>query len=188
MIHLNGPPAIGKSTLAALYADRHPGTLNLDIDRLHAFIGGWQDAEGDQAILRPLARAMASAHLAGERDVVLPQYLALLSEIELFEAAAREQGAEFREIVLLADKDESVARFGRRDDLSEWDEYNRRLVDSLGGEEFLAGMYDRLLAILRARPSAVVVRSEPDAIEDAYAALVRALDADQGRPARRSVQ
>jgi MoxR-like ATPase len=32
LVHLNGPPGIGKSTLAAVYADRHPGTLNLDVD------------------------------------------------------------------------------------------------------------------------------------------------------------
>lgn len=40
LILLNGPPAVGKSTLAARYADDHPGTLNLDIDLLHPLIGG----------------------------------------------------------------------------------------------------------------------------------------------------
>jgi bifunctional non-homologous end joining protein LigD len=30
LVHLNGPPGIGKSTLSALYADRNLGTLNLD--------------------------------------------------------------------------------------------------------------------------------------------------------------
>ena len=39
----------------------------------------------------------------------------------------------------------------------------------------LAAMYDRLLALLEARPSGVVVRSEPDAIEATYAALESAL-------------
>ena len=47
LIHVNGPPGIGKSTLAALYADRHPGVLNLDIDRLHVLVGGWQDPAQD---------------------------------------------------------------------------------------------------------------------------------------------
>ncbi|MBA8793744.1 adenylate kinase family enzyme [Friedmanniella endophytica] len=43
LIHLNGPPGIGKSTLAALGVERHPGTLDLDADQLHPLIGGWLD-------------------------------------------------------------------------------------------------------------------------------------------------
>jgi hypothetical protein len=36
-------------------------------------------------------------------------------------------------------------------------------------------MYDRLMEVLRLRPAAVVVRSEPEAVETTYAALVAAL-------------
>lgn len=32
LIHLNGPPGIGKSVLAQLWAQDHPGVLNLDIE------------------------------------------------------------------------------------------------------------------------------------------------------------
>jgi hypothetical protein len=39
LVHLNGPPGIGKSTPSALYADRNPGTLNLDVDFLHRLVG-----------------------------------------------------------------------------------------------------------------------------------------------------
>jgi hypothetical protein len=46
LIHLNGPPGIGKSTIAQLYVDEHPGTLNLDIDRVRCLIGGWRDDFG----------------------------------------------------------------------------------------------------------------------------------------------
>lgn len=65
---------------SALYAGRHPGTLNLDIDELHRFVGGWQDPNNHaHALLGPVALAMASTHLAGGRDVVLPQYLEFLA-------------------------------------------------------------------------------------------------------------
>lgn len=43
LIHLNGPPGIGKSTLARRYVSEHPGVLNCDIDVLRTFIGGWED-------------------------------------------------------------------------------------------------------------------------------------------------
>lgn len=179
LIHLNGPPAIGKSTLSALYAERHPGTLNLDIDSLHRLVGGWQDENSHtHDVLRPVALAMASTHLRGGRGVILPQYLARVDEIEAFEKVAKKQGADFREIVLLAEKAESIDRFDRRTDDSEWGEHNRRLVARHGGNVMLASMYDQLLQILRLRPSAVIVRSKFEAVEDTYASLLHALRSD----------
>lgn len=181
LVHLNGPAGIGKSTLSALFAARHPGTLNLDIDSLHRLVGGWQDADNrTHDVLRPVALAMASTHLGGGRDVVLPQYLARLDEIAAFERVAHGQGAEFREVVLLDDKEESIARFERRDDDSEWGQHNRRVVEQLGGSAMLATMYDRLLEIVRLRPGAVIVRSTSGAIERTYAALVQALGPADG--------
>src|SRR6185312_8747709 len=176
LVHLNGPPGIGKSTLAALYADRHPGTLNLDIDSLHPLVGGWQDpANRTHEVLRPVALAMASTHLGGGRDVILPQYIAREVELHKFEKVAAAQGADFREVVLLHDKDESLDRFESREDDSAWGHHNRRIVAEQGGPEFLAAMYDALLEIQRQRPAAVVVHSEPGAVEETYALLVRAL-------------
>ena len=128
-----------------------------------------------RALLWILGLAMAATHLAGGRDVVLPQFLGRLSEIERFEEVALANGAAFREVVLLADRPESLARFQRREDLTEWDVHNRALVARLGGEAFLARMYDQLQAVLAARPSAVVIHSEPDAIEATYAAVEAAL-------------
>jgi predicted kinase len=179
LIHLNGPPGIGKSTLAALYVDRHPGSLNLDIDTLHRLVGGWQTEDGrTHDILRPVALAMAGAQLAEGRDVVLPQYLAAPAEIEAFERVASDHGARFFEVVLLADRAEAISRFERRADRSEWDSHNRRVVARHGGADFLAVLHDRLLDVIRRRPDAVVVESEPAAVERTYAELVRVLSAD----------
>jgi predicted kinase len=176
LLHLNGPPGIGKSTLSALWAGRHPGTLNLDIDVLHPLIGGWRDPEQDtHALARPLAKAMAAAYLASGHDVVLPQYLGRLDEVESFAQIAHEQGAGLREVVLLDDKAAAIARFDQRRDDTEWNRHNRRVVADLGGDAFLAAMYERLLVIMAARPAAAVVRSVPGAVEETYAAVERAL-------------
>lgn len=176
LIHLNGPPGIGKSTLSALYADRHPGTLNLDIDLLHQFVSGWQNpATHAHDVLRPVALAMASAHLAGGRDVVVPQYLARMAEIERFQHAAQEQNANFREIVLLDEKAAAIARFHSREDDSAWDRHNRRAVAAQGGPVYLAAMYDRLIDVVQLRTRAVVVRSESGSVETTYALVIEAL-------------
>jgi predicted kinase len=176
LLHLNGPPGIGKSTLAALWAERHPRTLNLDIDTLHPLVGGWQDPENrTHDALRPMAKAMAAAYLATGRDVVLPQYLGRLDEIESFERIAHGQGADFREIVLLDDKVAALARFDQRRDDTPWNRHNRQVVADLGGDAFLAAMYDRLLEVLESRSAAVVVRSVPDAVEGTYAAIAEAV-------------
>lgn len=176
LIHLNGPPGIGKSTLAALWAARHPGTLDLDIDQLHPLIGGWQDpAQDTHALARPLGKAMAAAHLDAGQDVVMPQNITRLSEVEAFEAIARERGADFREVVLLDDRAAALARFDDRTDDSEWNRHNRATVAALGGPAFLGEMYDRLLEVLAQRPGAVVVRSTAGAVEETYAGLEVAL-------------
>jgi predicted kinase len=177
LIHLNGPPGIGKSTLAALWAERHPGTLDLDIDQLHPLIGGWRDpAQDTHALARPLGKALAAAHLAAGHDVVMPQNITRLSEVEAFEAIAHAQGARFREVVLLDDRDAALARFEARTDDSAWNRHNREVGAALGGADCLGAMYDRLLEVLAQRPGSIVLRSTAGAVEETYAALEPALD------------
>lgn len=76
LIHLNGLPGVGKSTLAERYVDEHPGVLNLDIDRIRQLIGGdvGEIAEPARALALVMARGVGAAQLAayesGLRDVV----------------------------------------------------------------------------------------------------------------------
>jgi predicted kinase len=178
LVHLNGPPGIGKSTLAARYADREPGTLNLDADVLHRLIGGARDVQTRPwRLVWPLARAMAAAHLDGGRDVVLPQYFGRLENITMFERLAHEHGAEFREVVLLDDRAASIARFQDRlrDTDDPWVRHFHRIVERRGGPAELGTSYDQLMDVLRQRPDAVIVRSVAGAVDQTYQRLLGVL-------------
>nr|WP_202897418.1 AAA family ATPase [Actinopolymorpha pittospori] len=175
---MNGPPGIGKSTLSALYADRNPGTLNLDVDTVHRLIGGWQDKETDTwPVVWSIVRAMATTHLDGGLDVVLPQYFARLEEITSFEELAREHGADFREVVLLDDREAAVERFNHRARNSDdpWIRHHQRLIELGGGPVVLGTMYDNLLEVVRQCPGAVVVPSVVGRVQETYEHLMDAL-------------
>lgn len=178
IVHLNGPPGIGKSSLAAIYADRNPGTLNLDVDTLHHLVGGWQDEATDTwPVVWSLVRAMAATHLDGGREVILPQYFATTEEIGVFEKLARGHGAGFREVVLLDDREAAIARFHHRarDSDDPWTRHQHLLIEQRGGDVVLGTMYDNLREVVRLRPDAVVVQSAVGAVQQTYRLLAEAL-------------
>lgn len=178
LIHLNGPPGIGKSTIARRYAAGHPGVLNCDIDVLRTMIGGWEsDFVAAGALIRPSALAMISAYLANDRDVVLPQMLVRLEELRRFEAAAVSAGAGFVELMLMDTREAAVSRFYRRGDgeSDEWHEQVRAIVETNGGDTVLAGYHDGLTALCARRPATVVVTSVERDIDQTYRAVLGAL-------------
>jgi predicted kinase len=89
LILLNGPPASGKSTLAATFAAAHPLSLNLDIDVVRSLIGRWADFPADAGLLaRRAALAMARACLNEHHDVIVPQLVARATFITQLEEVA----------------------------------------------------------------------------------------------------
>ena len=181
LILINGQPACGKSTMARMYAAGHPLTLVLDIDRVRGCLGRWrEDLPSASRAARAIALAAARAHLRAGHDVVVPQLLGRPDFLAGLEHAARDTGAGFAEIVLLAGKDEMLRAFADRAasarpaDIAAHD-----LAGHPAGDADLAAMHDRLTALLATRPGAMigpVTRGQPGLT---YAAMLAAPD---GRP------
>jgi AAA domain len=180
LIHLNGPPGIGKSTLARRFVDAHPGVLNCDVDVLRALVGGWQsDFARAGALIRPAALAMIGAYLRNGNDVVLPQMVIDPFELGRFEQAATNVGEQFIERVLMDTASASAARFHRRgesDPEDSWHDHVRTVVGAQGGDAMLAHMHAALERLLEERPAAVVVISTEGELEQTYRSLIETLD------------
>jgi predicted kinase len=171
LILLNGPPGCGKSTLAQRYVAEHPLSLNLDIDQVRSLIGGWRTEPHAAGLLaRACALAAARTHLASGHEVVIPQFLGRAEFIEQCADLAREVDAEFVEIVLLDTKESSLRRFETRTRAAADPAHAQaqELLDSMGGTAEFSLMYDRLLAIVAARPTVKVVRTQAGQVDEAY--------------------
>ncbi len=163
IILLNGPPGSGKSTLAQRYVDEHPLAANLDVDRVRALIGGWQDHRTEAGLLaRAMTLVMAREHVRAGHDVVVPQFLGRLDFVSRLDSLAAELAVPFVEVALMLEG--SVA----------WQRFVARPHDEVVTETFFIEMHHRLDAVLDARPATRLVPAggTPD---DTYDAFLRVL-------------
>lgn len=179
LLHLNGPPGIGKSTIARRYAEEHPGVLDCDIDVLRTLIGGWaDDFEKAGALVRPAALGMIERYLASGHSVVLPQLLIDPAEIARFEECATRTGSVFLERMLMDEEGEAVARFNRRgaaDPDNPWHTQVRSIVAAQGGDQALRARHAALRELPASRPGMVVIESREGAVDATYQLLVASL-------------
>jgi predicted kinase len=176
LILLNGPPGVGKSTVARRYIDDHPLAFCLDVDGIRRLIGHWQDRSTESGLsARKMALAMVDVHLHEGHDVVVPQYLGRPEFIDALETAADEAGVCFCEIVLMDTRENAMTRFHSRAMDAELATHHREASDMIRGEDELLEMYDRLDLLLKTRPYARIIRTTHGDIAAAYEAVLAAI-------------
>jgi predicted kinase len=181
LIMLNGPPAIGKSTIAARYVDDHPLALDLDLDRIRSLLGRWrEDRTAAGLATRVIGLAAARAHLRSGHDVIVPQLLTRPELLDAMAEVADQTGAEFIEIALLDSADSSLRRFAERTERGTDPVHVEigAIVAADGGEEVLRSYHDRLVAFLTDRPHAIVIESVDGDEEATYRRVLAVLMSD----------
>jgi predicted kinase len=175
LVHLNGAPGVGKSTIAERLVASRPGWLNCDIDILRTLIGGWKDAfAAAGAQIRPVAREMMAVQLATGRGVVLPQLIMQDRELAQFKSLATVCGVPYVHVYIDASDEELAMRWQRRNAGNPWVATSQRVLRELGGTDavLVAGGLARELAVV---DRAVFVRSDKGRIDDAVAQITNLL-------------
>ena len=162
LILLNGPPGVGKSTIARRVRDDRPLSLLVDFDELWLLIGHWQHDDSSQQLAIDAGLAMARAHLQAGHDVVAAQFALGHEFFDTIDAIVGETAATCREIVLTGDPERVAARFRRR-----------RAERALAGEhdvsanitddrvdEVVAWATEELATLAAARPLTAVISTD----------------------------
>ena len=177
LIHLNGLPGVGKTTLARRYVEEHRFAFNLDLDLLRRSLGQWQEHPTSGIQARRLAIAALRLHLSDGFDVVVPQFLARPDFLVDLDEVATETNAEFIEVWVRAPLDVVKRRFRDRTDAATEPQHVEaaQMIGSGGPDAALDDMSRDLEVFLRSRIGLIAVDTDGMSSEQSFRLLMASL-------------
>jgi len=172
LILLNGPPGVGKSTIARQYINEHPLALIVDDDQLLVMLGQWQKHEAQaRKLIFELTEGLIGDHLQSGYDVVVPYLILHVDEFATLEELAVKHKARFCAFTILVEKDQAVRRLMRR---GTWGEIDLPPVTSQD-IPYIEELYDRMMATVAACQSMTIIASPDGGQVEAYHQVLAAL-------------
>ncbi len=173
---MNGPPGVGKSTVARRLRDDRPLSLLVDFDELWMLIGDWQHHPGSQQLAVAAGLAMARAHLGAGYDVVAPQLTVDPDFFQVIDAMVGETAATCHEIVLTGDPERVAAQFRRRraERMRAGTEDVSSNISDDRVDEVIRTAAAALHVLARARPHTLVISTDGD-VESTHVRVREAL-------------
>ena len=169
---VNGPPGIGKSTIARRYCEFHPFTLRIDVDDIRDLISDWQrDPTAAGTLARRMTVEMARAFLGAGHDVIISQLFGKAADLETLQTMANDVGSEMHEFIVMADRVTARQRF-----LGRGGEKFEQLRDNEHWIEQFDELYDRVQDMVQVRTQAVVIEALEGQASETLQALIGHLD------------
>jgi predicted kinase len=172
LILLNGFAGSGKSTIATKYIEAHPLAMSIEGDKLVVMLGQWANHWKEASGYRTeLSKTIARAHLKTGHDVVVPFLLTDSKDAEDFENIAKEEGADFYEIMLSLEKEEGVERLLKR---GKWGEDGSTTFTEKDHPE-INKLFDDMEAATSQRPNMLKIYPALDEVDQTYKAFLNEL-------------
>lgn len=173
LIFVNGPVAVGKSTLAQKYIDEHKLALVLNTDDFVGAMGQWLENEPTARKLALQYIALVAAqHLKAGYDVVIPYLLANAEDMQQIEEVAAKSGAKLYEFALVAPKEEVLGRALQR---GTWGEPGAPPLTEKD-TPIVEDLYDKFTQALKTRPKSIQIRAMEGDIAGTYEKLISHLE------------
>ncbi len=106
LIILNGPPGVGKSTIAARLHIEIPNSIIVDVDELRRSIPNYKEHRKDSLLLSyEKAKEVIDEYLAKGQTVIVDKAISYSDTLDSFITVGKKYHAEIYKILLFANKD-----------------------------------------------------------------------------------
>lgn len=166
LVILNGPPGVGKSTIATRLHQEMPSSLLIDVDELRRTIPNYHE-QREESLRRSyeLTAEAIAAGLQNGHDIIIDKAISYSDTLDTFTEVGRKHNADIYEVLLFADKavvEKRAADRGFKE-------------GGLLTPEKVSELWEKSFALHGQRKDAVVIDTTPLDPDQAYAAVKRAV-------------